>query len=40
MLGGVTLNGAELFSTALAEQQKLEDEIRTNWEEVSHIMQG
>tara|TARA_B100000035_G_scaffold163399_1_gene139167 strand:- start:151 stop:1068 length:918 start_codon:yes stop_codon:yes gene_type:complete len=40
MLGGVTLNGPELFSTALAEQQKLEDEIRTNYEEPPHIMQG
>ena len=40
MLGGVTLNGPELFSTAIAEQQKLEDEIRTNYEEPPHIMQG
>ena len=40
MLGGVTLNEAELFSTAIAEQQKLEDEIRTNYEEIPHIMQG
>ena len=31
---------AELFSTALQEQQKLEEEIRTNYEEPPHIMQG
>ena len=40
MLGGVTLNGPELFSTAIAEQQQLENEIRTNYEEPPHIMQG
>ena len=40
MLGGVTLNGPELFSTAIQDIQKLEDEIRTNYEEPPHIMQG
>ena len=40
MLGGVTLNGPELFSTALAEQQKLEEEIRSNYEEPPHMQQG
>ena len=40
MLGGVTLNVPELFSTAIAEQQKLEEEIRSNWEEPPHIMLG
>ena len=40
MLGGVTLNGPELFSTAIQEQQKLEEEIRSNFEEPPHIMQG
>ena len=40
MLGGVTLNGPELFSTALAEQQKLEEEIRTTYEEPAHMQQG
>ena len=40
MLGGVTLNGPELFSTAISEQQKLEEEIRLNFEEPPHIMQG
>ena len=40
MLGGVTLNGPELFSTAIQEQQKLEEEIRSNWEEPPHIMLG
>ena len=40
MLGGVTLNGPELFSTALDEQQKLEEEIRLNYEEPPHFQQG
>ena len=40
MLGGVTLNGPELFSTALSEQQKLEEEIRINYEEPPHMQQG
>ena len=40
MLGGVTLNGPELFSAALAEQQKLEEEIRTTYEEPAHMQQG
>ena len=40
MLGGVTLNGPELFSTAIQEQQKLEEEIRTNYEEPPHMQQG
>jgi hypothetical protein len=40
MLGGVTLNGPELFSTALSEQEKLEEEIRLNFEEPPHMQQG
>ena len=40
MLGGVTLNGPELFSTAIDEQQKLEEEIRLNYEEPPHMQQG
>jgi hypothetical protein len=40
MLGGVTLNGPELFSTALDEQSKLEEEIRLNYEEPPHFQQG
>ena len=40
MLGGVTLNGPELFSTALVEVQKLEEEIRLNYEEPAHMQQG
>ena len=40
MLGGVTLNGPELFSSAIAEQQKLEEEIRSNFEEPAHMQQG
>ena len=40
MLGGVTLNGPELFSTAIQEQRQLEDEIRLNYEEPPHMQQG
>ena len=40
MLGGVTLNGPELFSSAIDEQQKLEEEIRSNYEEPPHMQQG
>ena len=40
MLGGVTLNGTEIFSTALSEQQSLEEEIRSNYEEPPHFQQG
>jgi len=40
MLGGVTLNGPELFSTAISEQEKLEEEIRSNYEEPAHFQQG
>ena len=40
MLGGVKHNGPELFSTAIAEQQKLEEEIRLNYEEPAHMQQG
>ena len=40
MLGGVTLDGKELFSTALADQQKLEEEIRTTYETPVHMKQG
>ena len=40
MLGGVTLNGPELFSTAIDEQQKLEEEIRFTYEEPAHFQQG
>ena len=40
MLGGVTLNGPELFSTAIQEQKELETEIRLNYEEPHHIQQG
>ena len=40
LLGGVTLNGPELFSTALSEQQTLEEEIRLNYEEPPHFQQG
>ena len=40
MLGGVTLNGPELFSTAIAEQEKLEEEIRFTYEEPAHFQEG
>ena len=40
MLGGVTLNGPELFSSAITDIQKLEDEIRLNYEEPPHMQQG
>ena len=40
MLGGVTLKGEEIFSTALSEQEKLEEEIRTTYEEPPHFQQG
>ena len=40
MLGGVKIDGATLFSTALADQQKLEEEIRTIYEEPAHMQQG
>jgi hypothetical protein len=40
MLGGVQLDGKELFSTALADQQKLEEEIRTTYETPVHMQQG
>ena len=40
MLGGVTLNGPELFSAAIDEQQRLEEEIRLNYEEPPHMQQG
>ena len=40
MLGVVTLNGPELFSSAVSEVQKLEEEIRLNYEEPPHMQQG
>ena len=40
MLGGVTLNGPELFSSAIEERQRLEEEIRLNYEEPPHMQQG
>ena len=39
-LGGVTLNGPELFSSAIEEQSRLEEEIRLNYEEPPHMQQG
>ena len=34
------LNNVETLSSHVLELQKLEDEIRTNYEEPPHIMQG
>ena len=39
MLGGVTLNGPELFSAALSDQQRIEEEIRSIQPPV-HMQQG
>jgi hypothetical protein len=33
MLGGVTMNGAEIFQSALAEIERLEEQSKTTWEE-------
>ena len=32
MIGGVTLNGQQIYSEAMADQEKLETEIRTSFE--------
>ena len=32
MLGGVTLNGQQIYSEALADIEKLEQELRTTYE--------
>jgi len=32
MPGGVTFNGGQLFDDATTEIQKLEEEVRLNWE--------
>ena len=40
MLGGVTLNGPELFTSAISDIEKLEVEIRSNFEEPPHMQQG
>lgn len=33
MLGGVTLNGQEIYQEAIEEIQRLEEEVRLNWEQ-------
>ena len=33
MLGGVTMNGADIFQSALAEIERLEEQSKTTWEE-------
>jgi len=40
MLGGVSMNGAEIYSQALSEKQKLEDEIRSTFETPISYMVG
>ena len=40
MLGGVTLNGQQIFSEALTDIQKLEDEIRKSFEMSQPLMIG
>ena len=40
MLGGVTLNGQQIFSEALVDVQKLEDEIRKSFEMSQPLMIG
>ena len=40
MLGGVSMNGAEIYSQALSEKQKLEEEIRSTFEAPISYMIG
>ena len=40
MLGGVTLNGQQIYSEALSDIEKLETEIRTTYELNPALMMG
>ena len=40
MIGGVSLNGNEIMQQAEAEIMKLEQEVRTNYEEPPHLILG
>jgi hypothetical protein len=40
MLGGVTLNGQQIFSEALTDIEKIEDEIRKSFEMSQPLMIG
>ena len=40
MIGGVSLNGNEIMTQAEAEIMKLEQEVRTNYEEPPHLIMG
>ena len=40
MIGGVSLNGMEIMSQAQTELERLESEIRMNWEEPPHLIRG
>ena len=40
MIGGVSLNGNEIMQQAEAEIMKLEQEVRSNYEEPPHLILG
>ena len=40
MIGGVTLNGQQIFSEALTDIEKIEDEIRKSFEMSQPLMIG
>ena len=40
MIGGVSLNGNEIMQQAEAEIMRLEQEVRTNYEEPPHLILG
>ena len=40
MIGGVTLNGQQIYSEALSDIEKLENEIRTTYELNPAMMMG
>jgi len=40
MIGGVTLNGGQIYQQAQDEIEKLEEDIRTTYEEFPHMIMG
>ena len=40
MIGGVTLRGADIYQQAQDEIEKLEENIRTTYEEFTHMIMG
>ena len=40
MIGGVSLNGVEIMNQAETAILKLEDEVRSNYEEPPHLILG